>query len=73
MMAVYQLHVVSDVEVGQGGGTALHTCISLMYPKHNGMHSKVVCFGFFFNNEKCFSCLSESAPSQFFSPVEVDD
>lgn len=48
MMAVYQLHVVSDVEVGQGGGTALHTCISLMYPKHNGMHSKVVCFGFFF-------------------------
>lgn len=70
MMAAYQLYVVSVVEVGYGGGVALQTCISLMYPKHNDMHSKVRVFLIV---KTVFSCLCESAPSQLFFPVEVDD
>lgn len=69
MMAAYQLYVVRDVQVRQGGGVALHPCILLMYPKHNDMYSKV----HFLIMQNAFSCLSESAPSQFFFPVEVDD
>lgn len=69
-MAAYQSYVVRDVEVRWGGGVALHTFIPLMRPKHYDMYSKV---HFFLIMKNAFSCLSGSAPSQFFFLVEVDD